>query len=929
MYSLQSMISDDAKLSDISKLNRFSDLDTGIITMNSSSNPERSDSHGGALPPGVLASFSQVSHVVQFYEDDEFLTAAVADFLADGLTVGQPAVVLATQPHCVAFLRHLTAKGFDVDGLQADGRLTCLDARETLARFMVGTMPDVNLFQTTLGRLIEDSSRGRPYTSIRAYGEMVDVLWKDGNASGAIRVEELWNDLAGQHSFSLLCAYAMGNFYMEAHTAAFEEICRQHHHVILPKPNDGTAVEGGTLDVLRLHQQAQALENEIRHRQELENALREALAQRRRAEEDLRDFVESAVEGLHRASPDGTILWANQAELDLLGYAREAYVAHHIAEFYADRDVVDNILERLARNEIIRNCEVRLRCKDGSIRQALIHANALWEDGEFIHTRCFTRDVTDRTIAEEASHRLAAVIQSSDDAIISKDLHGTVASWNPAAERMFGYPAEEVIGRSIRLIIPADRQAEEDEVLARLCRGEMIDHFETVRRRKDGSEIHVSLTVSPVKDGHNRIIGASKIARDITDRIRADAERERLLAFEQSARREAEEANRVKDEFLAMLSHELRTPLNAILGWTQIAKADGRVKKATKVTTHRVFDVIERNATSQLRLINDLLDVSRIVSGKLQLTWESVDLIALAIAVVDSVRPTAEAKAIDLRIDFDDAAPYVRGDPARLQQVVMNLLSNAIKFTPSGGRIDLGVECTDSEARITIRDTGQGIPPEFLPFVFDRFRQADATMSRKYGGLGLGLAIVRYLVDAHGGTVSAASAGAGLGATFTVTLPLSVSEVGRADRRAGPGAPRSMAGVQVLVVDDDLDAREMLRCILEQDGAEVTTLTSTDSVVDVLLTRHIDVLLGDLGMPGQDGYALLESIRSHVVPHIRKVTAIAVTAYAGDEHRARALAAGYDGYVTKPVDADRLVHIIQRLLPHEGGTQLKRRRRRA
>jgi CheY-like chemotaxis protein/two-component sensor histidine kinase len=311
--------------------------------------------------------------------------------------------------------------------------------------------------------------------------------------------------------------------------------------------------------------------------------------------------------------------------------------------------------------------------------------------------------------------------------------------------------------------------------------------------------------------------------------------------------------------------------------------------------------------------------VSRIVSGKLHLNWESVDLIALTAAALDSVRPAAAAKSINLELDIDDAAPCVRGDQARLQQVVMNLLSNAIKFTPQGGLIDVRVECSESEARITVRDTGQGIPAAFLPFVFDRFRQADATMARKYGGLGLGLAIVRYLVDAHGGTVSAESAGAGLGATFTVTLPISMPAVNRSDRRTLADAPAQMAGVQVLVVDDDLDAREMLRCIVEQNGAEVTTLTSTDSVVELLLTRPIDVLLGDLGMPGRDGYELIESIRRHVVPHIRKVTAIAVTAYASDEHRTRALAAGYDAYVTKPVDAARLVQIIGRLLAHEGG----------
>jgi PAS domain S-box-containing protein len=874
------------------------------------------------LPPGALPTVNEASHVVQFYEDEAHLAVVVAEFLAAGLTAAQPVVVIATQPHRAAFMSCLRARGFDVDQLQADGGIICVDAREMLASFMTGTLPDEDRFKTAVGRLLQSSLRGRRSTAVRAYGEMVDLLWKDGNPSGAIRLEEFWNDLAARHSFSLLCAYAMGNFYMEAHAEAFDEICRHHGEVRRSEPevNEAADAEPRSFEVQRLQEQARALENEIRHRQELENALREALAERRRAEEDLRDFVENAAEGLQWVGPDGTILWANQAELELLGYSREEYVGRHIADFHADRDVIQALLERLARNETIRNYEVRLRRKDGTIRHASIHANGLWEAGKFVHARCFTRDITDRNIAEEVSDRLAAVIRSSDDAIISKDLNGTVMSWNPAAERMFGYAAREVIGRSIRIIIPADRQAEEDEVLRRLCRGEAIDHFETVRRRKDGSEIHISLTVSPVKDGSGRIIGASKIARDITDRIQADADRERLLAHERAARREAEEANRVKDEFLAMLSHELRTPLNAILGWTQIARTQGRGKRPAKVTTRRAFEVIERNAASQLRLINDLLDVSRIVSGKLQLNWESVDLVALVAAAVDSTRPTAVAKMIDLRVEIDDTGLYVRGDGARLQQVVMNLLSNAIKFTPQGGRIDLRVEGTPSEARITVRDTGQGIPPEFLPYVFDRFRQADGSMSRKYGGLGLGLAIVRYLVDSHGGSVSAESAGVGLGATFTVTLPISMAPDARIDRRELNPTPPSLAGVRALVVDDDLDASEMVRYILEQSCAEVTTLTSTDSVIDLFLTNPFDLLLADLGMPGQDGYALIQSIRQHRSPEVRNVTAIAVTAYAGEEHRTRALAAGYNAYVMKPVDAARLVRIIERLLTHKGGT---------
>ena len=365
------------------------------------------------------------------------------------------------------------------------------------------------------------------------------------------------------------------------------------------------------------------------------------------------------------------------------------------------------------------------------------------------------RRAADATAAEISDAlRLAAIVNSSEDAIVSKNLDGIVQTWNKAAERMFGYTAAEIVGKSIRMIIPADRMAEEDEVLARIRAGTAIEHFETVRQRKDGTLVDVSLSVSPIRAEDGRVVGASKIARDITA--------QRRLA------RALEDANRVKDEFLATLSHELRTPLNAVLGYTRML----RTGKISEDRHERAFDIIERNAKVLSQLVGDVLDVSSIVTGKVTLKIGECDLASLASAAVDMIRPSADAKGITLRLHGAQMPLRLHCDPARLQQVLWNLLTNAVKFTPRGGAIDIHVGIDDSFAKVTVSDTGAGIKPEMLPYIFQRFWQADTTVKRQLGGLGLGLALARHFVELHGGVITAESKGEGLGATFTITLPI-------------------------------------------------------------------------------------------------------------------------------------------------------------
>ena len=411
---------------------------------------------------------------------------------------------------------------------------------------------------------------------------------------------------------------------------------------------------------------------------------------------------------------------------------------------------------------------------------------------------------------------------------------------------------------------------------------------------------------------HDEHITAMRMAANLAA---VAIENMRLLEHESAARAAAEESNRLKDEFLATLSHELRTPLTSILGWSNMLLAG----KMDEETTRGAMQSIERNARMQHQIVNDLLDVSRIITGNLRFEPQPTDVRAVVLAAIDTVRPAADAKNIALRAEFDPRADPVMGDAARLQQVAWNLLANAVKFTPAGGEVRVSIERAGERLRFTVADTGDGIRADFLPYVFDRFRQGDQSSTRRYGGLGLGLSIVRHLVELHGGTVRAASDGEGRGATFIVELPLPrlrIADVGaeiggRVQSLEKQTAP--LAGLRALVVDDEPDALELVRVILERAGADVTTVGNADGALEALRRARADVLLCDIGMPGEDGYQLLRRVREFSAEEGGEMIAIALTAYAGDANRARALEAGFQLHLAKPIDAAQLVNIIANL----------------
>jgi PAS domain S-box-containing protein len=776
-------------------------------------------------------------------------------------------------------------------------------------------------------------------------------------------------------------------------------------------------------------------------------------------------ILASIIEGISVSDENGIIFYTNPDEDKMFGQMRDELIARQlIHQNPCSSEGSARISEEIGEQLQIRGyweAELINQEEDGTQLNKLVRITALEYAGKRYWLRV-QEDITERKQAEVAQSYLAAIVESSNDAIIGKTLQGIITSWNKCAEKLYGYTASEMIGKPLNILIPPDRQEEEEVILEKLRRGERIEHFETVRLSKDGIPVDVSITVSPIKDSGGRIVGASKIARDtserkqfkdalrrseakfrrllenlpaaaytcdaeglityynphavqlwgrapklndpeerfcgsfklfstegapiphnqsgmalaleeekeyygyeivierpdgsrltalahintihddsgklvgavnvlidISDRKRAEKEREELLKREKEARAEAQTANRSKDEFISLVSHELRSPLNSILGYNRMLRS----KPHDEMQVRKTCDIIEQNARVQLRLIEDLLDTARIISGKLRLDRCPTDIVPMLANALDVVRPVAEAKGIKLSAHYSLKTEMVNGDSVRLQQVIGNLLSNAIKFTPEGGRVELRLERSDEDICVIVGDTGKGIDPAFLPHIFDRFRQNDSSSSCRHGGLGLGLALAKQLVELHGGTLEAASEGIDLGSTFTVRLPPAV-QCGLFE--AEPPALRTedaielpdtvtIEGVRVLAVDDRQEARAALADLLSNYGAIVTAVSSGVEALAILADQlsgeRPDVFICDISMPDEDGYAVMKSVRAFEkargVTRAQRIPAIALTAMASREDWVRALSAGFNMHVAKPVEPAELVMMVASLATNQ------------
>jgi len=1133
-------------------------------------------------------------HFVQFYESDRFLVDSVCHYVERALSSGEAAVIIATHDHRKRVERVLKRRGTDITAARASGQYLALDAEETLSKFMVGDSPDGAQFEESVGGVIAQMANNWP--RVRAFGEMVALLWADGKREAACRLESLWNDLATRLKFTLFCAYPLDEFEDDEPGLSLSDVCGCHTKVIPAESYSRLSTPQEQLrSIALLQQKAQRLEAEV--------------DQRKAAERELSDFVENALEGLHKVGPDGVILWANKAELDMLGYAESEYVGRHISEFHHDPQAIASMLEQLQKGENLYNQPAVLRCKDGSLKHVLIHSNASFERGRFLYSRCFTRDMTELRAADRDRAMLAAIVESSQDAIISKTFDGIIRSWNKGAERVFGHTQEAAVGKPITLIIPPDRLDEEAEILARLRRGERIEHYETVRMTKDGRRIDISLTISPLRDSEGTLIGASKVARDITERKRTEqalqASREslarelaavqelqavstsliqeantnvlyeklldaaigimrsdcasmqvvdenqpalRMLAYRgfapdfgkvfefngpdtrtscsvawqtgkrvvvsdvekcdfivgtpaleahrstgiaavqstplisrtgkllgmistywrtahepdemdlrlfdllvrqaadlleraqaeqrlreseerfrrlvellpvgvytceapsgivtfyndqaaalwgrapvqgdsnerfcgsfklfhtdgtylphdqcpmatalrdgqafrnlevdierpdgsritalvnidpihdakgqvvgainvfhditalKQAEKQLKEADRRKDEFLATLAHELRNPLAPIRNSLNIL----RMTEGAGAGAERLHEMMERQVAHMVRLVDDLLELSRISRGKIELQQQNVDISTVINHAVETSKPFIEAARHQLSVCLPSEPLTVSGDLVRLAQVFANLLNNSAKYTNPGGKITITGRRDGSDLIVSVRDTGVGIPREMLGRVFEMFAQVNNELSRTQEGLGIGLSLVRTLVTMHGGSVEARSMGLGHGSEFIVRLPLSATSGAESVAASSSSADEQKTSTRrILVVDDNRDSADSLGMLLKFLGADIHLAYDGASALDAMRIFRPSVVLLDLGMPGMDGFEVARRIRQ--MPRGDKLRMIALTGWGQAEDRRRSAEAGFDHHLVKPVDFSALQGVLASL----------------
>jgi PAS domain S-box-containing protein len=613
------------------------------------------------------------------------------------------------------------------------------------------------------------------------------------------------------------------------------------------------------------------------------------------AEEETRQrlaaIIESSDDIIATKDLDGIITAWNRGAERILGYAAAEVIGKHVSMLMPPEAIEDTerILGRIRRGERVDHYPTKRRRKDGTVIDVSLTVSPIKNaEGEIIGASKVGRDVTESRRAAELKERLAAIVESSDDVIVSKNLDGIITSWNKGAERVLGYTPLEVIGKHVSMLMPPEAIEDTEKILGRIRRGEKVDHYETKRRRKDGTIVDVSLTVSPIRDAAGHVVGASKIGRDITQQKRIEVERL--------------EADRRKDEFLAMLAHELRNPLASINNAVQLFG-----KLETEEDLEWAKEIVGRQVKHLARLIDDLLDVSRITRGKIGLKKEAINLSPVVHSAVEAAQPLIDERKHELSVSLIGTL-RLEADPVRLEQILVNLLTNAAKYTDAGGRIGLTARHEGTDIVISVRDTGIGISRSLLPRVFDLFIQGDRTMARSEGGLGIGLTLVKSLVEMHGGSATAASDGPGRGSEFIVRLP-ALHSAPKKPARPVMNLPRAVRqGSRVLVVDDNVDTARGVSKLLKLLGHDVQTAYVGPSAIKLAHTYKPEVILLDIGLPGMDGYAVVKQLRNEEC--CRDALIVAVSGYGQDEDRRRSREAGFDQHLVKPVDDDALMSVF-------------------
>jgi len=626
-----------------------------------------------------------------------------------------------------------------------------------------------------------------------------------------------------------------------------------------------------------------------------------ALTRKVREQSTIFDAVLSNLSDLVYAfDREARVLYANKPLLKIWGVSLEEAVGRTLFELDYPPELAARLseqLQRVAATGQAERGEILFKGPEGGEEiHDYIYNPIMDSEGNVVGVAGTTRLGSHLRRAERAARQLAAIVESSDDAIISKNLEGIIRTWNRGAENLLGFTAEEMVGRTVLSIIPEDRAGEEHEILFRIRRGEQIHHYETVRRHKNGTDIPVSLSVSPIRDDLGHIVGASSIARDISEQKRT----ERAL---QEAKEAAEQASRSKDHFLAVLSHELRTPLTPVLMNVAARQMDPNLSESLR----KDFAMIRRNIELETKLIDDLLDLSRVTSGKLSLRQVEMDLNTAVEHACEVCLPQIFEKGIKLTQERAPGELPVMADFARLQQVLWNLLNNAAKFTPEGGSIVVRTARRENRALVVVSDTGAGIAPEILPRIFDAFEQGGAGITRQFGGMGLGLAISKALVELHGGTIRAESLGIGLGSVFEIALPLTPAAV-RAGAVSLPPRRQTAGTLRLLIVEDHADTASLLKNLLERSGHTVQTAGDVASALALAERETFDLLISDVGLPDASGYALMREVATR-----HKLRGVAMSGYGMDEDVRKSLEAGFSAHLVKPVDITTLEQTIQRL----------------
>ena len=819
-------------------------------------------------------------HAVHFYEHDQEIVARIAELVGAGLAAGDPVVVIATRSHLDAVTSLCADRRIDARGAARAGDLLLLDAEETLAELLVDGQPSAARFAERLGARVKQLAErtGRP---IRAFGEMVDLLSLRGDIEAAIRLEELWNGLLEREDVRLLCAYSLSGF-SASDGDAHDRVCALHTDE-------------------RTTRRARELEAEIERRGQVERELRAR-------EKELSDFIENAAEGIHWVAPDGTILYANQAELDMLGYTPDEYIGHHIANFYVDQQLIGQILQRLRNGETLRSQPATLRCKDGGRRHVQITSNAFFEDGRLVYTRCFTRDISDKWHQRQAEYeRDSLLMRAPVSAALLTGPDHVFRLANPLYCEMV--QRTDLIGKPYLEAFPELRDSDLAAILDQVFEtGQPFVASEfRVRIDRNGSgalqDGFVKLNVEPLRMLDGAVYGVMIIAVDVSELVfgrqvleESHAERSRLLDALQIA-------SRAKDEFLAMLGHELRNPLSPIVTALQLLKARGDPRGAKEQA------IIQRQVDHLIRLVDDLLDVSRITRGKVELRVESVEIAQVLAKSVEMASVLIEQRRHHLTIDVPPAGMRWRGDPTRLAQVVCNLLTNAARYTAPGGQVRLRAYLEGPDIVISVADNGRGMAPDLLPRVFQLFFQGHQGVERAEGGLGIGLALVKNLVELHGGTVEAKSDGPNCGSEFIVRLPRLHADAELAHTVPSNDArPSDCDQRRILIVDDNADAAELLGMLLRSSGHSV--LIAHDPLEALRQAESFDpqVALLDIGLPVMDGYELARRLRAKTQETCRL---IALTGYGQESDRKRSEASGFDGHLVKPVDVDVLLDTMR------------------